>query len=233
MIMKKYQLILLLNVWGLATYGQQLTLNKQEFELKNVTGSITELNGEKVLKIERDLKALPFDVKNLEATVDEPTYAKLTNLDFENGIIEVKMLSQIQDPSPFQFAQGFIGVAFRISENDSAFESIYLRPKVGRSDNQSARNHTVQYYSYPDYKFDTLRKIAPGMYETSAPVNINEWITMRIEVNGEKAYMFINDAKYSTFVVEKMKGKSTHGSIALWVDIGTIGFFKDLKVTKY
>ena len=27
------------------------------------------LNGEKVLKIERDLKALPFDVKNLEATV--------------------------------------------------------------------------------------------------------------------------------------------------------------------
>lgn len=233
MIMKKYQLILLLNVWGLATYGQQLTLNKQEFELKNVTGSITELNGEKVLKIERDLKALPFDVKKLEATVDEPTYAKLTNLDFENGIIEVKMLSQIQDPSPFQFAQGFIGVAFRISENDSAFESIYLRPKVGRSDNQSARNHTVQYYSYPDYKFDTLRKIAPGMYETSAPVNINEWITMRIEVNGEKAYMFINDAKYSTFVVEKMKGKSTHGSIALWVDIGTIGFFKDLKVTKY
>ena len=70
------------------------------------------------------------------------------------------------------------------------------------------------------------------MYETTAPVNINEWITMRIEVNGEKAYMYINDAKYSTFVVDKMKGKTTHGSIALWVDIGTIGYFKDLKVTK-
>jgi hypothetical protein len=56
---------------------------------------------------------------------------------------------------------------------------------------------------------------------------------MRIEVNGEKAYMYINDAKYSTFVVDKIKGKTTHGSIALWVDIGTIGYFKDLKVTKY
>ena len=44
--------------------------------------------------------------------------------------------------------------------------------------------------------------------------------------------MFINDAKYSTFVVDKMKGKATQGSIALWVDIGTIGYFKDLKVTK-
>ena len=70
------------------------------------------------------------------------------------------------------------------------------------------------------------------MYETTAPVDINEWITMRIEVTGEKAYLFINDAKYSTFVVEKMKGKTTHGAIALWVDIGTIGYFKDLKVTK-
>lgn len=214
------------------TFGQRLKLNNHEFELKNVTGSITELKGKKVLKIERDLKAIPFDVKNLEATVDEPTYAKLTNLDFENGVIEVKMLSRIQDPSPFQNAQGFIGIAFRISENDSAFESIYLRPKVGRSDNQFARNHAVQYYAYPDYKFDTLRKTAPGMYETTAPVDINEWITMRIEVYGEKAYMYINDAKYSTFVVNKMKGKTTHGSIALWVDIGTIGYFKDLKITK-
>jgi hypothetical protein len=95
-----------------------------------------------------------------------------------------------------------------------------------------ARNHTVQYYAYPDFKFDKLRKEAPGMYETTAPVNIKEWITMRIEVSGEKAYMYINDAKYSTFVVEKMKGKSKHGSVALWVDIGTIGYFKDLKVIK-
>jgi hypothetical protein len=216
----------------LATYGQKISWKNQVFELKNVTGSLVQLNGEEVLKVERDLKAIPFDIKNLEATVDEPTYAKLTNLDFENGVIEVKMFSQIQNPSPFQGSQGFIGVAFRISENDSAFESIYLRPKVGRSDNQSARNHTVQYYAYPDYKFDTLRKIAPGMYETTAPVDINEWITMRIEVNGQKAYMYINDAKYSTFVVDKMKGKNNHGSVALWVDIGTIGYFKDLKITK-
>jgi hypothetical protein len=231
-MIKAFRIIFLFKFCAFATFGQTIAWKTQKLELKNVKGSLVQLNGEEVLKVERDLKALPFDVKNLEATVDEPTYAKLTNLDFENGVIEVKMLSQIQDPSPFEFAQGFIGVAFRISENDSAFESIYLRPKVGRSDNQMFRNHTVQYYSYPRYKFETLRKEAPGMYETTAPVNINEWITMRIEVNGEKAYMYINDAKYSTFVVEKMKGKTSHGSIALWVDIGTIGYFKDFKVTK-
>ena len=212
-------------------HAQTLTWNNQQFEITNVTASLVQLDGEKVLKVERDLKALPFDVNRLEATVDEPTYVKLKNFSLENGTIEVKMLSQIQDPSPFEFAQGFIGIAFRIDEKDSAYESIYLRPKVGRSENQMFRNHTVQYYSYPNYKFDTLRKLEPGMYETSAPVNINEWITMRIEINGEKAELFINDAKYSNMIVNKMKGSVSNGSIALWVDIGTIGYFKDLKIT--
>jgi hypothetical protein len=227
-----HYLVILLNFLSLAAESQKIIFKNQEFGLKNVTGSIVQLNGEDALKLVRDLKALPFDEKNLSATVDEPTYAKLANLDFENGTIEVKMLSQMQNPSPFQSAQGFIGVAFRISEKDTAYESIYLRPKVGRSDNQFFRNHTVQYYSYPNYKFDKLRKDAEGMYETTAPVDINEWITMRIEVNGERAYLFINDSKYSTFVANKMKGSTTHGSIALWVDIGTIGYFKDLRITK-
>jgi hypothetical protein len=230
--MKTLLLFFIVSVCTLSTFAQDIVFQKQTFESTNVISSVTKLNGEEVIKVERDLKALPFDVNNLESTVDEPTYVKLKGVDFENGVIEVKMLAQIQDPSPFKSAQGFIGVAFRIDENDSAYESIYLRPRVGRSDNQSARNKTVQYYAYPDYKFDRLRKESPGMYETTAPVDINEWITMRIELSGEKAYMFINDAKYSTFVVEKMKSKSTHGSIALWVDIGTIGYFKDLKVSK-
>lgn len=216
---------------ALAAAGQSLTFNGQTFELKNVTGSITEFQGEKVLKIERDLKALAFDATRLEATVDEPTYAKLANVDFEDGTIEVKMYSQIQNPSPFQFAQGFIGLAFRADENDRAFESIYLRPKVGRSDNQAFRNKAVQYYAYPDHKFETLRKKASGKYEGSAPVNIHEWIALRVEVNGKKAELFVNDAKYSTFVVDSMLGRTTHGAIGLWVDIGTIGYFKDLKVT--
>lgn len=215
-------------------FSQQLKLRRQVFELHNVTGSIVNFQGKKVLKIERDLKALPFDENRLEATVDEPHYAKLLGLDdFENGTIEVKMYSQIQSPSPYKPAAGFIGVFYRIAENDAAFESIYLRPKVGRAQSQYARNHSVQYFSYPKYKFDTLRKNFPaGSYEGSAPVALNEWITMRIEVNGETAEMFINDLKYSSFIVDKMLGTIQKGSVGLYVDIATIGYFKDLKVTK-
>lgn len=233
-IMKKVLLLLLFVFSSCFVYAQKLILGKQTFELHNVTGEIIKFQGKKVLKIERDLKALPFDEKNLEATVDETHYARLLDLDdFENGTIEVKMYSQIQDPSPYAPAAGFIGVYFRIKEDDSAFESIYLRPKVGRMNNQFARNHAVQYFSYPDYKFQTLRdKFPAGSYEGSAPVALNEWITMRIEVNGETAEMFINDMKYSSFIVNKMLGKNTKGYVGLYVDIGTIGYFKDLKVIK-
>jgi hypothetical protein len=190
------------------------------------------LAGEKVLKVERDLAALPFDIKNMAATVDAPTYVKLKKVNFKNGIIEVKVLSQIQNPSPFEAARGFIGVAFRIDRKDSAYESIYLRPKNGRSDNQFFRNHTVQYYAYPDYKFNRLRKESEGVYETYADIGLNEWITYRLEVTDSTAKLFINHQKSPSFIVEKMKGKTTEGSVALWVDIGTIGYFKDLKITQ-
>lgn len=212
---------------------QNLMLGKHTFELHNVTGEIVKFQGKKVLKIERDLKAIPFDVNNIEATVDEPHYARLAGLtDFENGSIEVKMYSRLQNPPPYPGIAGFIGIFFRVGENDSAFESIYLRPKVGRVSNQQYRNHAVQYISYPHAKFDTLRKTNPGKYEGAAPVALNEWITMRIEVNGETAEMFINGMKYSSFIVDKLLGANKKGSIGLYVDIGTIGYFRDLKVTK-
>jgi hypothetical protein len=127
------------------------------------------------LKIERDLNAIPFDSTNIEATVDEPHYAKLIDLDdFENGTIEVKMYSLIQNPPPYSGVAGFIGIYFRVDENDSAFEGIYVRPKVGRARNQRFRNHAIQYISYPHAKFNTLRKTDPERYEGSAPVALNE-----------------------------------------------------------
>lgn len=231
--MKNY-IILLVGLYTFSAFGQNLKFGKQEFELHSVTGSIIKFQGKKVLKIERDLAAIPFDVNNIEGTVDEPHYARLVGLDdFENGTIEVKMYSQLQNPAPYPGIAGFIGLYFRVNEDNTALESIYLRPKVGRADDQRLRNHAVQYFSYPHAKFQTLRdNYPPGTYEGSAPVALNEWITMRLEVNGESAEMFINDLKYSSFIVNKMLGKTKKGYVGLYVDIGTIGYFRDLKVTK-
>lgn len=141
-------------------YAQTIQFEGVEFDMINVKATVVESKGENVLKVERDLDKLPFDVKKLEATVDEPTYVKLKNTDFDNGIIEVKVLSRIQNPSPFELARGFIGLAFRINEGDSAFESIYLRPVNGRAGNQRFTNHTVQYFACRDFK----RYLSPKQY---------------------------------------------------------------------
>jgi hypothetical protein len=229
---KIHQVFLLINICTIAACKQNLTLKDQSFELVNVTGSVVNLNGEEVLKIERDLKALSFDIKQLGATVNGPLYAKLKNTDFENGTIEVKVLSRIQKNTPYPDSWGFIGLAFRINGDNSAFESMYLRPKVGRSPNAIVRNQAVQYYSYPDYKMDKINRTSGGPFETSADIGLNEWITMRVEVKGQQATLYLNDKKEPALTIKNMKGTLKSGAIGLWVDIGTEGYFKDLKVTK-
>lgn len=229
--MKGFTLMLVLGVFYANTQAQTLKWNGEEFESVNVKAALVQLGGEEVLKVERDLDALPFDPKKLGSTVDEPTYVKLKNVNIDNGAVEVKVLSRIQNPSPFEAARGFIGLAYRINEDDTAFESIYLRPSNGRAENQFMRNHTVQYFAYPDYKFDRLRKESNGEFETYADIGLDEWITMRIEFEDEKATLYLNDQIYPSFIVNEMKGKTASGTIGLWVDIGTEGYFKDLKTT--
>ncbi|PIF61377.1 hypothetical protein [Flavobacterium sp. 11] len=230
--MKKALLLstLILQITGL--FAQKFTWDKHEFEAVNTKAEIVNMDGVKVLKVERDLIAFPFDEKNIDTSTDGPTYVKLTNVAMENGTIEVKMLSRIMENSPFPAARGFIGVAYRVNQENKNFDAIYLRPSNGRADDQLRRNHTIQYFSYPGNTFGRLRKEANGLYETYADIGLNEWIDVRIEFQDEKAVLYINNQKSPSFIVTKMLGTSKTGSIALWVEIGTVGYFKDLKVTK-
>jgi len=59
-----------------------------------------------------------------------------------------------------------------------------------------------------------------------------EWITLRIELKNGVAVLYVNDQKHPSFVVNERKGKTQSGNMGLWVDIGTIGYFKDLKITE-
>lgn len=213
-----------------AAIADTISFEGREFLLNKVKASVVTFAGDEVLKVERDLDALPFDPERLEETVDEATYVKLKDFEFADAIFEVKVLARVQRPTPFPASQGFIGVHFRTNHDNTAFESIYLRPNTGRADVQAYRNKTVQYFAYPAFKFEKLRKESPGLYETYADIGMDEWITMRIHVAGERAELYLNDAKYASFIVNKMKGTSKSGSIGLYVDIGTEGYFKDFKI---
>lgn len=227
--MKNIVAAILLNLLFTMGYSQTVSWGDKYFELINTKHEVVVIDGSKVLKLERDLNSLPFDEMNLESTVDQPTFARLSGTDIRNGIIEVKLMGTIMENPPFKEARGFIGVGFRIDSNNH-FEGVYLRPANGRAEDQLRRNHTVQYFSYPGYPFSKLRKEANGIYETYADIGLNEWIDVRIEFRDKKAMLYLNNQKHPSFIVNKMLGKSASGSIGLWVDVGTVGYFKDLRV---
>ena len=73
------------------------------------------IDNEKVLRVVKSGKINEYD---------ENMYAKWVDSSFHNGIIEVKMLSRLLKDAP-NFARGFIGIAYRIHEDDTKFESFY------------------------------------------------------------------------------------------------------------
>lgn len=204
------------------TNAQKIEFDANNLEAYQAYLSFEKLDNKKVIKVIKDSTVKKANV---------PTFVKIKNTRFKNGTIEVKVLSRLLK-NVSMGARGFIGVAFRIDDKNSQYESIYIRPTNGRADDQVRRNHSIQYYAYPDFKFDRLRKEAPETFESYADMGLNEWITMRIEVKGKEAKLFLNNSKYPVLIVKDLKlGENTEGGIGLWVDGGTEGFFKDLKVT--
>lgn len=204
-------------------YAQSIELTESSVEPVNVFMSIEKMDGQNVVRVIKDSTITKFD---------EPTFVKIKGVNFKNGIIEVKVLSKLLKEAP-DFARGFIGVAFRINEDNSKFESIYIRPTNARSEDQVRRNHSIQYYAYPHYKFDRLRKESPERYESYTDMEMNKWITIRITVKDSQAKLFIGENKEPSLIVNDLKhGASASGAIGLWVDIGTEGFFADFKFTE-
>jgi 3-keto-disaccharide hydrolase len=223
-MMNGYVFIIAGIVLSMNSYSQTIGFDKSNLEASRVYMSIEKMNGKQVVKVVKD---------STQNGADLPTFVKIKGIDFKDGIIEIKVLSRLLKTAPAS-ARGFIGVAFHIDEQNSKFEGIYLRPTNGRAEDQLRRNHSIQYFSYPDYDFDRLRKEAEGVYESYADMGLNEWITMRIEVRGKQAKLFLNDNKQPSLIVNDLKlGDNVSGAIGLWVDGGTEGYFKDLKITKY
>lgn len=180
-----------------------------------------ELDGHKTIRITKDPKV---------TAVDEATFAKFSGSDFTNGVVRCKVLSRLLENAP-DFARGFIGIAFRIDERNSRFECIYLRPTNGRAEDQLRRNRSLQYFSFPDFKFDRLREESPGKYEAYADMGLNEWFEIKIEVADEKARLYLNAGEHPVLIVNDLKhGADASGGIGLWVDVGTEGYFADLRV---
>lgn len=214
-------------IWSLLftsdIFGQAIPLKPELLDAVGVSMSLDKLDGKNVVQVVKD-SAVKAD--------DEPTFVKVKGYDFHDGTVEVTVLSKLRANAPAH-ARGFIGVAFRIDDTNSEFECIYIRPTNGRADDQVRRNHSIQYFSYPDFKFNRLRKEFPEKYEAYADMGLNEWIKMKIVVKGVQATLYLNNNKEPSLIVSDLKlGPDQSGGIGFFVDIGTEGYFSDLRISK-
>jgi hypothetical protein len=153
-------------------------------------------------------------------------------VDFHDGTIEVDVAGAVLPEAPTD-ARGFVGVAFRIDAAGGSFacEGFYIRPTNGRAADQVRRNHATQYFAYPGYDFDRLRREAPAQYEAYTDLVPDTWTHLRIDVSGATAQLYVGTAAQPVLLVRDLKrGPQAHGTVGLWVGIGTDGHFRNLSI---
>jgi len=157
--------------------------------------------------------------------------ALLDGLEFSSGTIEVDLAGE-PGPGAAGGARGFVGVAFRVQPDRKTYDCFYLRPTNGRAEDQERRNHTAQYVSHPAFTWMKLRQETPSRYESYVDIQPAEWIHVKIDVNGDKARLYVNGNEQPTLIVNDVKsGAGGRGSVALWFEGSTIAHYANLKIT--
>jgi hypothetical protein len=206
--------------------------------LHNVTAEPATLDGKRGLRVRFDeatrrrLEAMtPSDrdaaIKSGE--VSEPL-AVLDGLEFGNGVIEADVAGTPRTDI-FKDARGFVGIAFRVQKDLRTYDAFYLRPTNGRAEDQERRNHSVQYISHPEWTWNRFRNETPSRYESYVDLVPGAWTKVRIEIRGTQARLFVHDQPQPTLIVNDLKtGAEARGAIALWIDVGTVAHFRNLRV---
>ena len=159
------------------------------------------------------------------------TLAVIEGIGFTNGVIEAEIAGE-PAPDAAEGARGFVGIAFRVGSSLQTYDAFYLRPTNGRAEDQVRRNHSAQYVSHPDWPWFRLRKEFPERYESYVDLEPGKWTRIRIEVQGERARLYVHGQSQPTLIVNDVKtGAAGSGAIALWINPGTVAHFRDLRVT--
>lgn len=160
------------------------------------------------------------------------TFAVIEGTDFANGTIEAE-IAGAPAPDAAAGARGFVGIAFRLQPDRKTYDAFYLRPTNGRADDQERRNHSAQYISHPDWTWDRMRRETPSRYESYVDLEPGVWTKIRIEVRGDTARLFVHGQLQPTLIVNDVKtGKAARGSVALWINPGTVAHFRDVRIER-
>lgn len=161
--------------------------------------------------------------------IDQPTFALLPG-NVEDAIVEVDIFSRLRPHAP-DYARGFAGIAFRVSDDEQHFEGVYLRPSNGLRTHveEPRRSRGMQYFSYPEWPFDRLRAERPAeTFEAPADIALEQWSALRLEFRGKRVTAQVNGGKVIVFADALTPPRP--GRLGLWVDIGTDAIFSNLRI---
>jgi hypothetical protein len=229
--------VAVLNLWGAVPRTAHYPLTTADgLRLHNVAVEPAVLAGRSGLRVTLDgetlrrFRAMTSDqVNDVQARIGQ--YAVVDSLELSDGVIAAEVAGALA-PDADGAARGFVGIAFRL--RDGAYDVFTLRMTNGRAEEQERRNHATQYASHPDWPWFRLRKETPGRYESYVDLAPNVWTKVRIDVRGNRARLYVHDQQQPTLVVNDLKsGTQRSGCVALWVNHGTIAYFRNLTVTPH
>ena len=198
-------------------------------ELRSVVAAPATIDGQAALRVSLTDEVTLRGAPGVDY-VDQPTFVILP-VDVENGTLEVDVRSGLNELAP-DYARGFAGLAYRISEDRDRFEAVYVRPLNGRPLNPPhPREHrAIQYFAYPEWPFDRLREERPeGPYESGADIVPGAWMTLKLHIDGTRLTAWVDGVEVLSIVPTLVA--PTMGQLGLFVDIGTEAYFRDLRVT--
>jgi len=143
--------------------------------------------------------------------------AALTEVEFENGIIEFDISVTGQRSYP--------GIRFRVQSRADA-ENVYIRPHIiGVS--QDALQYT------PIFNNEACWQLYNGDGFTSGiEMPLNEWVHVKLEVSGSQARVYIGDTNKPTLKIDCLKHGQSKGGIALTSPPNGSAYFSNFKINK-
>ena len=201
--------------------------------LHNIAAEPATLNGKKGLRLtisEEARRRLESMTPEELAKAPFEELAWIEGLELSSGVIEVE-LAGVPAPGAGEGARGFVGIAFRLQKDKATYDAFYLRPTNGRVEDQERRNHSAQYISHPEWPWFRLRKETPSRYESYVDLVPGEWTKIKIEVQGNRARLYVHGNEQPTLIVNDVKsGAQGRGAVALWIGPGTVAHFRNLAV---
>lgn len=163
--------------------------------------------------------------KKLGAGGDRLVYCP--KMEFADGEMEFDVLGSAR-----MAQQSFVGVVFRLEAATGRYDAVYLRPFNFKSPEAEGRAHSVQYVSLPEWPWDRLRKMHPGVYEQPVPPGLDgdDWVHVRIAVRRPRVEVYLGGAPEPSLVVNELSGR-TGGHVGLFAVGSQPAYFANLRIT--